>query len=175
MDELLTTRQCAYLLNCTKRNIEMLIQKKKLKSVRSKKRILVESSSLKCVVFNELNMYSRCYAFLRESNKKEYWIRNRQDNDYPENVLTVSQCAFLLGCSKQNIYGMLRKNILIRADVDRGKYIITIQSLENYMEQIYKKYERAIQYFSCPDTYSYWLNSDIEEKMYETEQNRRSQ
>lgn len=162
-EEFLTIQQIAYLLKTTRRTIEYMIQTNKLTTVKSKKRTLIERTSFIKLIEEKLNQYSMAKRFVASER-----IPGMTDR------LTVTQTAKLLKVSNQRIYKLIDSGTLTKYDAPGTSIIhITTDSIEKYLKTVDKKYERAMEYINCANTYDFWIDSKIEEEVYNPERFRR--
>lgn len=158
-EELLTVAQAAYLMSAPRRTIEYMVQKGKLETGKSKKKILIKQTSFISLIEEKTERYIEA---------KKYIAHMKLNN---EGTLTIPTAAKLLQISNQGIYYLIQTGKL-KKDQQSKKAAITLQSFERHIQRNDEKYHRAIEYLQCDDTYHFWLESDIE-NLYESERERR--
>ncbi len=156
-EELLTVAQVAFLLKAPRRTIEYMVKKGKLKTGQSKKKILITRTSFISLMKEKTGRYKKA---------KEYLLTTPNISN-----LTIPGAARLLNLSCPGVYYLIQTGRLVK-DEHSKKASITIDSLKKHIEKLEAKYQRAMEYIQCDDTFNFWMNSDID-KMYESERKRR--
>lgn len=182
-DELLIVPQVAYLLGRTRSSIEKLVITGMLSEVSGKHRRLIRAVDLRDYVEQQLEKYERVNEWKGTENKKEYWDQAGYGGCVAasESCITIPQVAFLLQKSRQNIHYLCQKEILvtIAAPMPKGKEgrykkLIEEDSLISYVQSKIGCFQKALDYFYCPDTYYFWQSSekDFEETFIKKEKER---
>lgn len=177
-DELLIVPQVAYLLGRSRSSTEKLVTTGVLPEVLGRNRRLIRASDLKDYVEDQLTKYERVTEW--EKDKKTYWERSgyRGGKAESEECLTIPQAAFLLQRSRQNIHFLCKKGVLDTTDapMSRGKEgrarkLVLADSLLSYVQTKTGRLKKALNYFSCDETYYFWQAStqDFEESFLKRE------
>ncbi len=182
-DELLIVPQVAYLLGRCRSSTEKLVMTGVLLEVPGRHRRLIRASDLKDYVEQQLGKYERAIDWKRTENKKKYWEQSgyRGSVAASECFITIPQVAFLLQKSRQNIHKLCQKGIFVTTSIPmpngkegRYKKLVEEYSLISYVQSKIGCFQKALDYFYCPDTYYFWQSSekDFEETFIKKEKER---
>ncbi|MCI8365363.1 MAG: helix-turn-helix domain-containing protein [Eubacterium sp.] len=182
-DELLVVPQVAYLLGRSRSSTEKLVITGALLAVDGKNRRLIKASELKRYVENQVKKYERVAEWERAEDKGKYWEQSgyRGSQTITKGYLTIPQTAFLLQRSRQGVNYLCQNGFLHityvpmqRGQQGRFRKLVDVESLINYEKSKMERFQKAINYFTCEDTYYFWNSSekDFEETFFRKERER---
>ncbi len=182
-DELLIVPQAAYLLGRCRSSTEKLVMTGVLLEVPGRHRRLIRASDLKDYVELQLGKYERAIDWKSMENKKKYWEQSgyRGSVAVSESCITIPQVAFLLQNSRQNIHKLCQKGVFVTTSIPmpngkegRYKKLVEEDSVKSYVQSKTGRFQKALDYFLCYDTYHFWHSSekDFEETFIKREKER---
>ncbi|MCM1244596.1 MAG: helix-turn-helix domain-containing protein [Roseburia sp.] len=182
-DELLIVPQAAYLLGRSRSSTEKLIMTGVLLAVDGKHRRLIRSSELKKYVDKQIGKYQRVVEWREAVDQERYWRQSgyRGSQTTTKGYLTIPQVAFLFQRSRQSVHYLCENSFLnvtyspmLRGQKGRYRKLVEADSVVNYAESKIERFQKAIDYFTCEDTYCFWYSSekDFEETFSKKERER---
>lgn len=168
-DELLIVPQVAYLLGRSRSSTEKLVKTGVLLEVQGRNRRLIRASDLKKYVEHQLEKYEEAIDWENTGDKKEYWKQSGYQGSYAiaDEYLTVPQVAFLLQRSRQGVHYLCQNGFLNVAYCPmpgsmrgRCRTLVEVNSVVHYVQSKIGRSQKALKYFSCEDTYSFWHSSE---------------
>jgi hypothetical protein len=130
---------------------------KVLKKIKIDGRTYYSKKQLKEYVLDYISQYNRVMRYIEAVNKEAFWreegFKGRINN---ENELSLSQVAFLLGTTRENIRQRVNSGGIKAQTEKRNKYInykIKISDLETYVmkDKINKRFRAFIEYFQAEE------------------------
>ncbi len=182
-DELLIVPQVAYLLGRSRSSTEKLVMTGVLLAVDGKHRRLIKSSELKNYVDKQIEKYRRVAEWREAKDKEEYWRQSgyRGSQTMTKGYFTIPQVAFLFQRSRQGVHYLCENGFLnvtyfpmLRGQKGRYRKLVEVNSVVNYTQSKIERFQKAIEYFTCEDTYYFWYSSekDFEETFFRKERER---
>ena len=186
IEDYIDVKQTAWLLGADVRTVQGMLQKKRLKGIHGKKKLLVDLRSVEVFFVKKVNAYEKAVNYFDTiKNKKEYWSMTEKNINIKSDVdgyLSVPQTAYLLNSSRQRILDMIQRNIFLtmtRTVKNTDRVLISEESIELYVHNslcaIYDKYKNLIEYIESKDKDEYWMlhAEDIRITITEQENRRR--
>lgn len=167
-DEYLLLKQAAYLIGVTKQTFEYYIKMNKIQTELNRGNRMVKVSALSQFVDEQLKKYDLARQYFAAENKWTFWkmqpkrfyTANRIVDDSMIEYLTLQQTAYLLNLSPHNIRYMISKEVFHAVSKVSGKrtlYFIRADEIWCYVIEQICKYNKAIEFFQCEDSYSFWI------------------
>lgn len=173
--ECLTIAQVAFLLGRNRLYAEKLVSRGQLQLIAREKKYLISSEDFNYYISLQLMKYSNAISYLETENTTLWWQERPHigKKSINQDLLTVSQAAYLLGLSRQAVYNLLAKNeietITIKEQKRKAVWIVK-SSFANYLLNKLSRFRNALLYIQAEDTFKFWQSKESEfEKFMEQE------
>lgn len=174
-EECLTIAQVAFLLGRNRLYAEKLVSSGQLHLKAKEKKYLVSSEDFNYYISLQLMKYSNAISYLDAKDTTLWWQERPHigKKSINQELLTVSQAAYLLGLSRQAVYNLLARNkietITIKEQKREAVWIVK-SSFANYLLNKLNRFRNALLYLQADDTFKFWQSKEPEfEKFMEQE------
>lgn len=174
-EEYLTIAQIAFLLGRNRLYAEKLVSRGQLHLKAKEKKYLVSSNDFNRYINLQIMKYSNAVSYLEAEDTILWWQERSHIGKKSTNqeLLTVSQTAYLLELSRQAVYNLLAKNkmeaVTIKEQKREGIWIVK-DSFANYLLNKLSRFRNALLYIQAEDTFKFWQSKESEfEKFMEQE------
>lgn len=166
-EEYLTIAQVAFLLGRNRLYAEKLVSKGQLHLKTKEKKYLVSSEDFNHYISLQLMKYSNAISYLDAKDTTLWWQERPHigKKSINQELLSVSQAAYLLGLSRQAVYNLLARNkienITIKEQKREAVWIVK-SSFANYLLNKLNRFRNALLYLQTEDTFKFWQSKEPE-------------